>query len=69
MLERGVRGPHEVRVGSIGTGSDLPDLGMPTRVLAGPMFSRAIPATIGATVERGGFVFTDVVPQFTDPAG
>jgi uncharacterized protein (TIGR00290 family) len=31
-----------------------------TCCLAGPMFSRPIPATVGQTVERGGFVFTDL---------
>ena len=29
---------------------------------AGPMFARDIPIVTGATVERDGFVFTDVVP-------
>lgn len=33
-----------------------------TVVLAGPMFAAPIPARIGETVERDGFVFTDVVP-------
>lgn len=32
-----------------------------TVVSAGPMFQSAIPVTIGETVEREGFVFTDVV--------
>ncbi len=32
-----------------------------TVVSAGPMFKAAIPVTIGETVERDGFVFTDVV--------
>lgn len=32
-----------------------------TVVTAGPMFKRAIPVTIGETVERDGFVFTDVI--------
>lgn len=34
-----------------------------TVVVGGPMFSRRIPVTIGETVEREGFVFTDVIPQ------
>lgn len=33
-----------------------------TVVTAGPMFGASIAATIGDTVEREGFVFTDVVP-------
>lgn len=33
-----------------------------TVVTAGPMFSAPIAVTIGETVERDGFVFTDVVP-------
>jgi uncharacterized protein (TIGR00290 family) len=33
-----------------------------TVVTAGPMFSAPIEVTIGATVERDGFVFTDVIP-------
>ena len=33
-----------------------------TLAVAGPMFSRSIPVTIGKTVERDGFVFTDVLP-------
>jgi uncharacterized protein (TIGR00290 family) len=32
-----------------------------TVVTAGPMFKAAIPVTIGETVERDGFVFTDVI--------
>ena len=32
-----------------------------TVVTAGPMFARPIPITIGETVERDGFVFTDVL--------
>jgi uncharacterized protein (TIGR00290 family) len=32
-----------------------------TVVSAGPMFKAAIPVTIGETVERDGFVFTDVI--------
>jgi diphthamide synthase (EF-2-diphthine--ammonia ligase) len=32
-----------------------------TCVLAGPMFSKAIDARVGDTVERDGFVFTDLV--------
>ncbi|MEP2827767.1 ATP-binding protein [Parvibaculum sp.] len=33
-----------------------------TVVTAGPMFTRAIPVTIGETVTREGFVYTDVMP-------
>jgi uncharacterized protein (TIGR00290 family) len=33
-----------------------------TCVLAGPMFSRAIPASVGEVVERDGFAFADLVP-------
>ncbi len=32
-----------------------------TVVTAGPMFETPIPVTIGETVEREGFVFTDVM--------
>jgi uncharacterized protein (TIGR00290 family) len=34
-----------------------------TAVTAGPMFRREIPIRIGQTVERDGFVFTDLIPQ------
>jgi uncharacterized protein (TIGR00290 family) len=34
-----------------------------TCVLAGPMFSRAIPARVGEIVERDGFAFADLVPS------
>jgi uncharacterized protein (TIGR00290 family) len=34
-----------------------------TCVLAGPMFSRAIPASVGEIVERDGFAFADLVPS------
>jgi diphthamide synthase (EF-2-diphthine--ammonia ligase) len=34
-----------------------------TVVTAGPMFSAPIAVAIGETVERDGFVFTDVVPR------
>jgi uncharacterized protein (TIGR00290 family) len=34
-----------------------------TVVLDGPMFDRRIPVTIGETVERDGFIFTDIVPE------
>jgi uncharacterized protein (TIGR00290 family) len=34
-----------------------------TVVTAGPMFAHPIPVTIGETVERDGFVFTDVIPE------
>lgn len=33
-----------------------------TVVTAGPMFATPIPVSIGETVERDGFVFTDIVP-------
>jgi uncharacterized protein (TIGR00290 family) len=33
-----------------------------TFVTAGPMFRRAIPIRVGETVERDGFVFTDLLP-------
>ncbi len=33
-----------------------------TFALAGPMFAHRIPVALGATVERDGFVFTDLVP-------
>jgi uncharacterized protein (TIGR00290 family) len=33
-----------------------------TFVTAGPMFRRAIPTRVGETVERDGFVFTDLLP-------
>jgi len=33
-----------------------------TCVLAGPMFRRPVAASVGLTVEREGFVFTDLVP-------
>jgi hypothetical protein len=31
-------------------------------VSAGPMFAAAIPVHVGETIEREGFVFTDVIP-------
>jgi uncharacterized protein (TIGR00290 family) len=34
-----------------------------TVVTAGPMFAHEIPIRIGETVERDGFVFTDVIPD------
>ncbi len=34
-----------------------------TVVSAGPMFAAPIPVRIGETVEREGFVFTDVIPE------
>jgi uncharacterized protein (TIGR00290 family) len=34
-----------------------------TVVTAGPMFAHEIPIRIGQTVERDGFVFTDVIPD------
>ena len=39
-----------------------------TCVLAGPMFSRRIDVSVGESVERDGFVFTDLVPR-TSPGG
>jgi uncharacterized protein (TIGR00290 family) len=32
-------------------------------VVAGPMFSRRIPVTVGETVERDGFAYTDLLPS------
>lgn len=34
-----------------------------TFVVEGPMFRRAVPVTVGETVERDGFVFTDLRPD------
>jgi uncharacterized protein (TIGR00290 family) len=34
-------------------------------VAAGPMLQRAIPITVGETVERDGFAYTDVTPALT----
>jgi uncharacterized protein (TIGR00290 family) len=34
-----------------------------TCVTAGPMFSKALPITVGEVVERDGFVFADVLPS------
>jgi diphthamide synthase (EF-2-diphthine--ammonia ligase) len=34
-----------------------------TAVTAGPMFAHDIPVRIGETVERDGFVFTDVIAE------
>jgi uncharacterized protein (TIGR00290 family) len=34
-----------------------------TCVLAGPMFNRAIPASVGDVVERDGFAFADLIPS------
>jgi len=34
-----------------------------TFACAGPMFSQPIPVRVGATVEREGFVFTDLLPE------
>jgi len=50
---------------------DLPDSVDPcgengefhTAVTAGPMFRASIPIRIGETVERDGFVFTDIIPD------
>jgi uncharacterized protein (TIGR00290 family) len=39
-----------------------------TVVSAGPMFRRAIAVKVGDTVERDGFVFTDVIPQAGEAA-
>jgi uncharacterized protein (TIGR00290 family) len=38
-----------------------------TVAIAGPMFSHSIPVAIGETVERDGFVFTDVTPKGSLP--
>jgi len=34
-----------------------------TCVVAGPMFSRRVPVTVGETVERDGFGFADLIPH------
>jgi diphthamide synthase (EF-2-diphthine--ammonia ligase) len=31
-------------------------------VVAGPMLARRVPVTIGETIERDGFVYTDLLP-------
>jgi uncharacterized protein (TIGR00290 family) len=36
-------------------------------VVAGPMFSRAIPVTVGETVERDGFAYTDLLEDSVEP--
>ena len=36
---------------------------------AGPMFSRSIEVSVGETVERDGFVFTDLLPRAAHEAG
>jgi len=36
-------------------------------VVAGPMFSRAIPVTVGETVERDGFAYTDLLEGSIEP--
>lgn len=33
-----------------------------TVVVAGPMFRKAIPVTVGETVERNGFAYADIIP-------
>jgi len=38
-----------------------------TIVVGGPMFSRAIPVTVGETVERNGFAYADIVPVDGEP--
>ena len=38
-----------------------------TFAYGGPMFGRELPITTGATVERDGFVFTDLIPEATKP--
>jgi uncharacterized protein (TIGR00290 family) len=40
-----------------------------TFVVDGPGFARPLDVTVGETVERDGFVFTDVVPVIPDSAG
>lgn len=39
-----------------------------TFVTAGPMFGHEVPVTVGETVERDGFVFTDLKPAGAAPA-
>ncbi len=34
-----------------------------TVVVGGPMFKHSIPVEVGETIERDGFIFTDVIPQ------
>jgi uncharacterized protein (TIGR00290 family) len=36
-------------------------------VVAGPMFDRSIPVTVGDTVERDGFAYTDLMPVALSP--
>ncbi|MDP2409599.1 MAG: hypothetical protein Q8M26_04855 [Pseudolabrys sp.] len=38
-----------------------------TFVSAGPMLTRRIPVRVGETVERDGFAFADLLPDFTKP--
>jgi uncharacterized protein (TIGR00290 family) len=40
-----------------------------TFVTAGPMFEHEVPVTVGETIERDGFVFTDLWPARETPAG
>ena len=40
-----------------------------TFVTAGPMFRGEVPVTVGETVERDGFVFTDLKPEGGAPPG
>ena len=37
-------------------------------VVAGPMFSRRIAVTLGETIERDGFAFTDLMPHVGMPS-
>lgn len=59
-----VRAYREKQMARAGMGALFPLWGRDTAALVfdGPMFSRAIPVEVGETVERGGFVFTDVLP-------
>jgi diphthamide synthase (EF-2-diphthine--ammonia ligase) len=36
-----------------------------TCVVAGPMFSRRIDVTVGATIEQDGYAYTDLIPGRT----
>jgi diphthamide synthase (EF-2-diphthine--ammonia ligase) len=33
-------------------------------IVAGPMLARRVPVTVGETLERDGFIYTDLVPAF-----
>ena len=36
---------------------------------SGPMFARPVPVRVGEIVERGGFVFADLLPDHVEPSG